>query len=448
MQRCFNRTLFVFSLSLCSLILAASEVPAASEAAPLRAAVECTPRDGLPDFFAKLVAGRPVKIAYLGGSITAQEGWRVQSRVWFQKRYPSSAVTEVNAAIGGTGSDLGVYRVAQDALGAKPDLLFVEFAVNDHAADPAEIRRSMEGIVRQTWRTLPDTETCFVYTVTARSLADMQTGRTTRAQNAMEQVADHYGIPSVNFGVAIARLEHDGKLLMTSSLSPMARVSGEELNAAAPVPADAHGRILFSPDGTHPFPETGHVLYTQSLIRAMERIGPVGRPRAHTLGAPLMTDNLEGDKIIPLDPAALAAAGAIALDPASDKLAARFARQVPTLWKLAPGAALHLRFTGTHAAIYDLLGPDCGELEVTLDGISRTLKRIDGYSTYHRLSLWRIGDRLADKEHDVVIKVLPTVLDKRSIILETRRADLDTNPTNYIGTNWYVGALLVVGPSP
>ncbi len=65
---------------------------------------------------------------------------------------PKAAFTEINAAIGGTGSDLGVYRLKQDVLDHKPDLMFVEFAVNDGATEPEQIYRSMEGIVRQTWR--------------------------------------------------------------------------------------------------------------------------------------------------------------------------------------------------------------------------------------------------------------------------------------------------------
>ena len=51
-----------------------------------------------------------------------------------------------------TGSDLGVFRVQQDVLSKQPDLLFVEFAVNDGGAAPEQIIRCMEGIVRQTWR--------------------------------------------------------------------------------------------------------------------------------------------------------------------------------------------------------------------------------------------------------------------------------------------------------
>jgi lysophospholipase L1-like esterase len=41
---------------------------------------------------------------------------------------------QVDAAIGGTGSELGAYRFEEHVLKYKPDLLFIEFAVNDNGA--------------------------------------------------------------------------------------------------------------------------------------------------------------------------------------------------------------------------------------------------------------------------------------------------------------------------
>ena len=41
-----------------------------------KTAEELRVRDGLPNVFAKLAASGPVRIAYLGGSITAANGWR------------------------------------------------------------------------------------------------------------------------------------------------------------------------------------------------------------------------------------------------------------------------------------------------------------------------------------------------------------------------------------
>src|SRR5689334_16018215 len=123
-------------LSLLCLALALPVHAAGPDDIPLVEAKECTPRAGLPNFFAKLEAGAEVRIGYLGGSITAQEGWRPKTLAHFQKTYPKAKITQINAAIGGTGSDLGVFRVRQDVLEKKPDLLFVEFAVNDGGASP------------------------------------------------------------------------------------------------------------------------------------------------------------------------------------------------------------------------------------------------------------------------------------------------------------------------
>ena len=73
---------FLLALLL-SLADSASCLAAKPEYAPV-AAKEIQARDGLGNVLAKLEAGREVKIAYLGGSITAAAGWRVQTLAWFQ----------------------------------------------------------------------------------------------------------------------------------------------------------------------------------------------------------------------------------------------------------------------------------------------------------------------------------------------------------------------------
>ncbi|MBM4038133.1 MAG: SGNH/GDSL hydrolase family protein, partial [Planctomycetes bacterium] len=62
-------------------------------------------RGGLGNLFAKLKGDGAVTIAYFGGSITAANGWRPKTLKWFQQSWPKVKFTEVNAAIGGTGSD-------------------------------------------------------------------------------------------------------------------------------------------------------------------------------------------------------------------------------------------------------------------------------------------------------------------------------------------------------
>jgi lysophospholipase L1-like esterase len=89
----------------------------------------------------KAKAGETVTLAYLGGSIT--EGALAkprQTRCYaylsaqaFAKRYmPDAAKLKyVNAGISGTPSLLGITRLEADVLRHQPDIVFVEFAVND-----------------------------------------------------------------------------------------------------------------------------------------------------------------------------------------------------------------------------------------------------------------------------------------------------------------------------
>src|SRR5256885_1588445 len=120
-------------LAVLSVVSFPSHATSSEELVP---AVECRERTGLPNVLSKLKSGAEVRIAYLGGSITAQDGWRPKTLNWFRQHFPKAQVREINAAIGGTGSDLGVFRLQHDVLEQKPDVLFIEFAVNDDGAPP------------------------------------------------------------------------------------------------------------------------------------------------------------------------------------------------------------------------------------------------------------------------------------------------------------------------
>ncbi|MFG0265248.1 MAG: GDSL-type esterase/lipase family protein, partial [Rhodopirellula sp. JB055] len=396
---------------------------------PLRDAVECHPRAGLPNFIAKVKAGESVRVAYLGGSITAAPGWRIQSREWLQEQFPNATVNEIRAAIGGTGSNLGVFRLQRDALRHDPDLLFVEFAVNDGGTAPERIHRSMEGIIRQTWAANPATDICFVYTLTQPMLSDLKAGKMPRAASAMEDLADHYSIPSIHFGVEVARLEAAGKLIFK-----------------APKPADTTAEpIVFSTDGVHPHVETGHRIYTQTIARSWPTIAKAsGEPQPHPLVQPLREDNWEQAKMVAIQPEMLS--GNWTKLPSDHALAKRFQRNMPELYQANdPGARLEFTFEGTHAGVFDLLGPDGGEVRVDLDGKEVTRNRIDGYCTYHRMATLNIGSDLEPGQHTVRIELTPNQLDKRAILFERNRNDFDAKPDKYQDHTWYPSTLMLIG---
>jgi lysophospholipase L1-like esterase len=394
-------------------------------------AVESHPRQGLPNFFAKLKQGKDARIAYFGGSITAQDGWRPKTLKWFQEHYPNARVSQINAAIGGTGSDLGVFRCRQDVLAQHPDLVFVEFAVNDGGASPEQIYRCMEGIVRQTWRAAPETDICFVYTLEGNMLETLQTGKYPRAASAMEKLAEFYGIPSVHMGVEVARLEKSGRLIFKGEM-PKTDEARKELG----------DRIIFSSDAVHPYTDTGHQLYLEAIVRSLPAIQAAGRPGPHSLGEPFVSDNYEKASIAPLTRAHLSPGWSKL--PATHNLAKSFHDRLPQLWQATPGATLTFRFRGTAAGVYDLLGPDCGKLTATVDDLEPVgIARFDSFCTYHRLGKFMAAETLADELHTVKIEVSAEALDKLKI-LSQRNEKLD-NPKRFDGANWYAGSLLLIG---
>ncbi|MEM6768164.1 MAG: SGNH/GDSL hydrolase family protein, partial [Bacteroidota bacterium] len=136
---------------------------------------EFSARDGLPNFFNKIQRGESIVIGYIGGSITRAEGYRILSEEWIENEYTNPDVNGINAGVGGTGSQLGVFRLGEGVLYANPDLVFIEFAINDGSPSNTDnLKKTMEGMVRQVWRKNPFTDICFLYTIKDDFLSDLQ----------------------------------------------------------------------------------------------------------------------------------------------------------------------------------------------------------------------------------------------------------------------------------
>ena len=414
--------------------IAIEELPQSVEA------VECRPRGGLPNFFAKAKAGGDVRVAYLGGSITAAPGWRVQSLAWLKERFPQASFHEINAAIGGTGSNLGAFRVGQDVIAHRPDLVFVEFAVNDGGAAADQIKATMEGIVRQIRRADPATDICFVFTLSEGMVPDLCAGLFQRSASAMEAVAEQYRIPTVHFGVEVARRLADGTLVFKG-----AKPEGFD-PAAQP--------MLFSNDGVHPLVETGHRLYTEVLVRSLEQLEQAGGDAgSRELPAPLRVDHWEQARLVPIT-AAMVSGGWQQIGPEDDPLAKRFGNRMPVLWRAdAAGATLLFRVRipdvagvpGRQVAIYDLIGPGGGLVSVCVDdGPAKQVARIDGYCTYWRIATLSLG-LLPAGEHEVTVTLTGESPKKREILFAHNRGDLEKHPEKYAPNQWYASALLIFG---
>lgn len=418
----------------------------AAEEAPLRRpAVECTARGGLPNFYRKAENGvTPLRVAYFGGSITAAGGWRLQTLAWFRETYPAQEIIEINGAISGTNVGLGVYRLDYDVLRHKPDLLFVEFAVNDGGTSAKEIHRGMEGVVRKVWQASPETDICFVYTLTGGMVADFAKGVYPHAASCMEDIADFYDIPSIHLGHEVARLAAEGKLIFKSA----------EPEAVRRKALQDDGVWHFSNDDVHPYADTGHPLYTAAIKRSFAafRAAVPAAQRPHALPAPKRPDNLENARTLPLSAAELTGPWR-QQDSAGEQPAKNVAWRLPTLWQAKPGATLELRFKGTEMRIYGLVGPDCGQVSYSVDGGPlKTASQISrGYwSDCYILGTINVALGLEDKLHSVKMVVAADPIPDKLTVLrmspkyrELTAAELAASPLS--AQHWYAGNILLVG---
>lgn len=143
----------------------------------------------------RAAAGEKLTIAFLGGSITqgslaTKPELCYASRVsnWWRENYKEADFTFINAGIGGTTSHFGTARVEEDVLSYQPDLVFVEFSVND---DPTPFfMETYEGLVRKIL--LADTAPAVVLIHNVR----YDTGG--NAQTVHGTIGRYYSLPGVS----------------------------------------------------------------------------------------------------------------------------------------------------------------------------------------------------------------------------------------------------------
>ena len=406
-------------------------------------------RDGVGDLMKKIREGKKeIVVAYLGGSITAMNGWRNLTTDWLRRTYPGVTFKEVHAAIGGTGSNLGVFRLGHDALQYDPDLLFVEFATNDGGARPEDIWRSMEGIVRQTWRKDPTTDIVFTYTITHSMMGDYGKGLCPRAASAMEQLADHYGIPSIGFGPRVAEEVKAGRLVMN--------MKDAEKETAVPVETPARdkaisealakeGKILFAKDGVHPA-MPGHGFYLKSIVNGftqMKDAKPVDKKAK--LARPFVENHMEAAKMVGIEPGMLT--GSWTKLPATDGKVRAFSGRMGDMWYAGtPGDAISFKFKGTCCMMYDLLGPDGGQVWVTVDGkrSPKPAARFDSYCTYHRIATLHVFNG-ADGVHEVRIEVDRDQPSRQPVAFRLKNPEVELAQAKYQGTKFWPAKIMLIG---
>ena len=164
---------------------------------------------------AKINNGEHIDVVYYGGSVTAGAGstwgdrysWRGLISTWLEVNAPNSTVTNINSAIGGTGSFFGNYRLQEAVLDKAPDLLFIEFSINDYYENitKTEAARRFESLVHRIRTALPECDIVTVLTTDKSRVQNLKDNDTLHPQaQGHDSIAEVYGIPSLRVGHALA----------------------------------------------------------------------------------------------------------------------------------------------------------------------------------------------------------------------------------------------------
>jgi lysophospholipase L1-like esterase/pimeloyl-ACP methyl ester carboxylesterase len=141
------------------------------------------------------------RVAFLGGSITANGGWRDSICAYLQNRFSETQFEFIAAGIPSFGSTPGAFRFERDVLkNGKVDLLFEEAAVNDrvNGFGPETQILGMEGIVRHARESNPAMDVVVMHFVDPDKMAEYRKGITPPEIQNHEKVAAHYGVSTIN----------------------------------------------------------------------------------------------------------------------------------------------------------------------------------------------------------------------------------------------------------
>lgn len=340
----------------------------------------------LDNTFYKLNHDKKLTIGYFGGSITEGAGasdasktsWRARVTDWFRQKRADAEVVEIQAAIGGTGSDLGMYRCDVDLLSKKPDLVFVEFAVNDSWMQYEAILAQTEAIYRKIRRANAHTDIVCVITTTKAIVTGLEMGGEFTSRAAHSVIAHRYGATVVDIG-NILHFE-------------VLKTGGDFLK--------------FTTDTVHPN-DDGYALYTDCITAFLGKWadGASGKYAEHAMPAPVCDKVYENARMIDCTAAdAFECDGFAAVE---KSMCGRYPRYIEAT---VPGSSFSFEFTGENCGFYWMMAKDSGDVLVSMDGGEEmSVRSWDHYcKTFNRANSAFFAHRLLYGIHKVNVRVAET----------------------------------------
>nr|MCR4646102.1 endo-1,4-beta-xylanase [Oscillospiraceae bacterium] len=146
-------------------------------------------------------AGEPLTVAYLGGSITEGKNYTTPFSNYLKNTFANGEFTEVNAGMSGTSSVVGLVRSESNIVAYNPDIIFIEFSVNDH--EDILYKKGLESVIKK-FLEMPNEPAVGI--IINRSKG----GFSTQAQ--MAPIGANYDIPVISMDDALTKAFNSGFL--------------------------------------------------------------------------------------------------------------------------------------------------------------------------------------------------------------------------------------------
>jgi len=220
-------------------------------------------------------------------------------------------------------------------------------------------------------------------------LPAMQAGRNTAFGTVLESLANNYYIPSIDFGVEVARLEMAAELTMKSDL-PVA------------------GQIWFSMDGVRPG-EAGHNLYTEIFARAFVKMDRFAEAKAHQLPEAINQRNWEKTALLPIAMAKLSNEWKV-IDIQKDTIYSEGYKRTDRMLRGAvkcnkTGATINLKWKGTTLGFTDIPSANGCKIEITIDKAKPFIIERKQADKYNRAGLFYMPEQ-SFGVHTAVLKIV------------------------------------------
>jgi sialidase-1 len=321
-------------------------------------------------------------VAFLGGSITHNPGWRTKTIQYLEERLPETQFNFISAGIPSLGSTPHAFRFRHDVLAQGiPDLLFVESAVNDRTngfSEKAQIR-ALEGIIQQAKQANKAMDIVVMAFADPDKTADWEKQVEPTEVLVHEKVARHYGAPFINLAREVYDRTRQGEFSWTFDFKDL-----------------------------HPAPFGQEIYFStlKTLFRSAENV-----KGEEELPTPLDQFSYKGGRYESVNHAVGTKGFALVerWRPSDGKGTRKGFVDVPMLVGETEGATFDLPFKGKGVGIALVSGPDAGAITYRIDGKKeRTVDLSTQWSGQLHLPWYLVlEDELKSGNHRLTVTIKP-----------------------------------------